>query len=415
MLHLHILFSTICLCTCVLPAYTPALNKQGDFDREDLIRSYFLQGYTNSEIVGFLALQHGVILSVRTVKRILQRMGLKRASVNHESPIELLVNAIVEELENSCGSFMGYRQFTRHLRKKYHLTVRRDTIMQCLRVIDPEGVDRRKRRRLKRRRYTTPGPNFLWHVDGWDKLAPFGIFIHGAMDGFSRRILWLEVNSTNKNPRVIASHYLDTVEQLGGVPKRLRCDKGTENVVIGTLQQFFRWNDDDDFAGSKSFVERESSGNQRIEAWWSKFRERGGGWWVNLFKDLRDAGLYTANHLNRECLKFCFLPILRKELYLVTELWNSHNIQKQKRCEVEGGKPDILFFTPEIYGSHNYLVDVNIDDVNACKEMYAENCQDYSEDLEELVRLIKPNYVPPSDEREALALYCEITNILKNY
>ena len=86
-----------------------ALNKQGDFDRENLIRSYFSQGYTNSEIVGFLALQHGVIVSVRTVKRILQRMGLKRASVNNESPIELLVNAIVEELENSCGSFMGYR------------------------------------------------------------------------------------------------------------------------------------------------------------------------------------------------------------------------------------------------------------------------------------------------------------------
>ena len=118
-----------------LPAYTTALNKQGDFDRENLIRSYFSQGYTNSEIVGFLALQHGVILSVRTVKRILLRMGLKRSiSVNHESPIKLLFNAIVEELENSCGSFMGYRQFTRRLRKKYHLTVRRDTIMQCLRV-----------------------------------------------------------------------------------------------------------------------------------------------------------------------------------------------------------------------------------------------------------------------------------------
>ena len=286
--------------------------------------------------------------------------------------------------------------------------------MQCLRVIDPEGVDRRKRRRLKRRRYATPGPNFLWHVDGWDKLAPFGIFIHGAVDGFSRRIFWLEVNSTNKNPRVIASHYLNTVEQLGRVPRRLRSDKGTENVVIGTLQQFFRWNNDDDFAGSKSFVEGESSGNQRIEAWWSKFREGGGGWWVNLFKALCDAGLYTANHLNKECLKFCFFPILRKELYLATELWNSHNIQKQKRCEVEGGKPDIMFFTPEIYGSHNYMIDVNIDDVNTCREMYAENCQDYSEDLEELVRLIKPNYVPPSDEREALALYCEITNILKN-
>ena len=71
--------------------------------------------------------------------------------------------------------------------------------MQCLRVIDPEGVDLRKRRRLKGQRYATPGPNFLCHVDGWDKLASFGIFIHGAVDGFSRRLLWLEVNSTNKN------------------------------------------------------------------------------------------------------------------------------------------------------------------------------------------------------------------------
>ena len=32
----------------------------------------------------------------------------------------------------------------------------------------------RKQRRLRRRRYGTPGPNFLLHVDGWDKLVPFG-------------------------------------------------------------------------------------------------------------------------------------------------------------------------------------------------------------------------------------------------
>ena len=76
--------------------------------------------------------------------------------------------------------------------------------MKFLRIIDPEGVECRKRRRLKRRRYITPGPNFLWHVDGWDKLAHFGIFFHGAVDGFSRRILWLEANSTNKNPGVLA-------------------------------------------------------------------------------------------------------------------------------------------------------------------------------------------------------------------
>jgi len=162
----------------VLPTYTPALDKNVGVNRDNLIRSYFLQGFTNAEIVGFLALHHGIILSVRTVKRILKRLRLRRAKCNNESPLEEIVSAILEELENSCGSFMGYCQLTRHLRQKYNMQVTRDTVMKFLRIIDPEGVECRKRRRLKRRRYITPGPNFLWHVDGWDKLAHFGIFIH---------------------------------------------------------------------------------------------------------------------------------------------------------------------------------------------------------------------------------------------
>ena len=216
LLRLFILLNIVCLLGCVLPVYTPALIKEGGINREDLIWGYFVQGFTNAEIVGFLLLQHGIICSVRTVKRILRRLRLKRAGRNNESPIEHIVFAIVEELENSCGSFMGYRQLTRRLRLKYNLQVRRDTVMKSLRIIDPEGVECRKRRRLKRRRYGTPGPNFLWHVDGWDKLAPFDVFTHGAVVGFSRRILWLEVDSTNENPSFIASRYLNAVLQLEG-------------------------------------------------------------------------------------------------------------------------------------------------------------------------------------------------------
>ena len=69
---------------------------------------------------------------------------------------------------------------------------------------------------------------------------------------------------------MIASPYLNTVQPLEGLPVRMRCDKGTESAVIGVLQQYFRWQDDDEFAGSKSFFQGRSSGNQRIEAWWSK-------------------------------------------------------------------------------------------------------------------------------------------------
>ena len=84
---------------------------------------------------------------------------------------------------------MGYCQLTRHLRQKYNMQVTRDTVMKfsVLLILKEWSVKRCTR---KRQRYITPGPNFLWHVDGWNKLAHFDIFIHGAVDGFSRRILW---------------------------------------------------------------------------------------------------------------------------------------------------------------------------------------------------------------------------------
>lgn len=49
-----------------------------------------------------------------------------------------------------------------------------------LRIIDPEGVERRGKHRLKRRRYTSKGQN-----DGmrYDKLNPFGFCVHDCIDG----------------------------------------------------------------------------------------------------------------------------------------------------------------------------------------------------------------------------------------
>ena len=38
--------------------------------------------------------------------------------------------------------------------------------MEILQEKDPEGVALRKRRRLIRRQYQSPGPNFCWHIDG---------------------------------------------------------------------------------------------------------------------------------------------------------------------------------------------------------------------------------------------------------
>ena len=96
--------------------------------------------------------------------------------------------------------------------------------------------------RLKRRVYQNPGPNYSWHIDGYDKLKCWGFPIHGAIDGFSRRILWLEITRSNNSPNKIATFYARTVSELGGCPLELITDLGTENGLAAAMQSFFRDN-----------------------------------------------------------------------------------------------------------------------------------------------------------------------------
>ena len=55
--------------------------------------------------------------------------------------------------------------------------------MMLLAIMNADGTRQRKTRRLSRRVYLSKGPNYIWHVDGYDKLKPYGIAIHGCIDG----------------------------------------------------------------------------------------------------------------------------------------------------------------------------------------------------------------------------------------
>ena len=59
--------------------------------------------------------------------------------------------------------------------------------------------------------YHTKGPNFIQKLDGYDKLKPYGFCIHGCIDGYSRQIMWLEVERTNYHPGVVVSYFIDCV------------------------------------------------------------------------------------------------------------------------------------------------------------------------------------------------------------
>ena len=74
----------------------------------------------------------------------------------------------------------------------------------------------------------------------------------------------------------------------------VRSDRGSENVVLAGIQQYFRHNDADQFAGRNSFRYGTSTANQRIEAWWSQLRCHRANWWVKFFKHITALGIFDS-------------------------------------------------------------------------------------------------------------------------
>ena len=272
--------------------------------RNEAIKNYFRLGFNGSEIISLLLNVHGIYLSLRQLRRILKSRGCRRRG--ETSGIDIIIQAIEQELRGS-GSVIRYRSMHQRLTGSNQLVVTRNVVRQVLKALDPEGVLLRSRHRLRMRQYLSKGPIYIWHIDGWDKLKTFGFCVHGAIDGYSRKILWLEVGSSNNNPRVIGKYYLDYVRQIGGTLRIIRADRGTENGHVCAIQRFFRRTTGDAFEGEKSFMYGRSTANQRIEAWWRSMRNQSSDYWISYFKALRVSGLFfDDNIIHRECLKFWF-------------------------------------------------------------------------------------------------------------
>ena len=312
-------------------------------NKEVLISYYFRGGYSYAEILNFLATYHSINITTRHLHRLLRKYGLYRR--HQKSSMNNLIQVISKDLKSSSRCF-GYRSMHQNIRRKGYVADR-ETVRLIIKTLDPGGVEQRRRHRLSRRVYRCRGPNWTWHVDGYDKLKPFGFDIHGCIDGYSRKVLWLKVGPTNNNPKLIGSYFLSTVKILSIIPRLIRSDRGTENIILGGMQRFFRRIHTDLQSGISSFRYGTSTSNQRIESWWSQCRKSRMDWWINYFKDLRDKDVFDVSisyHL--QAIRFCFMDILQKELDEYLGLWNSHRIRSTRNSECPGGRPDVLFYLP---------------------------------------------------------------------
>ena len=378
---------------------------------ENLVERYFWNGYRYDEIIMLLKKQHHIQISKRTLQRYLNHIGLSRRSRPLDSNALL---ADVHQYLQENGDSHGYRNVRQRLLQR-GISYTHEAIRIALLVLDPEGVSRRKARKLKRRKYQCRGPNHAWHIDGNDKLKPYGFYIHGCIDGFSRKIIWLHVANTNKDPSVVSYYFLNEVKRINGTAIKIRADCGSENTSICGIQRFFRRNAEDNFAGERSFQYGKSTSNQRIESWWSILKKDTIQKWIDFFKDLKDNGEYSdADNVQVEALKFSFCGIIQNDLDAVVDYWNNHKIRPSRLSESPDGRPAIIYELPERYDAQDYKFPVNSIDFDLAEREYSSPPKQFccSNEFAELALMLMEdlNLSMPSSLEDSKMLYTTLVN-----
>ena len=203
----------------------------------------------------------------------------------------------------------------------------RHHVARALREIDPVGTAVRAAGCIHRRVYDGRYPGYILHYDGNMKLIRWKIVISGAVDGYSRRIVWLRAADNNFATTTL-TYFLDAVQRLG--PWSLyRCDKGGENTLVTAAVKVMNDRRGDDGVGQTAILGT-SVHNVRIERLWrdvvAKVVKR-----VSLMLERLEAAgdLNVDNPLHIFVVHCVDLPVLDRLLEEFVRMWNYHVLRTE--------------------------------------------------------------------------------------
>lgn len=142
--------------------------------------------------------------------------------------------------------------------------------------------------------------------------------IHGGIDGYSRRIVYLKC-ADNNCAETVLKLFVACVRELG-LPRRVRSDRGGENQEVARLML------EHHLRGKGSFITGRSVHNQRIERLWRDVFSHCTGLYYNLFYAMEDEGLLDCeNDLHLFCLHYIFLSCII-EVWKVLKLLGTYTL-----------------------------------------------------------------------------------------
>ncbi|CAG2221929.1 unnamed protein product [Mytilus edulis] len=203
-----------------------------------------------------------------------------------------------------------------------NIKVQRRRVRSSLRRIDPASCEKRCGKTAKRRTYSVPTPNHLWHIDGHMKLNRWGIATHGGIDGYSRLITYLMASTDNRASTVL-EQFVPACLRFG-VPNMVRSDMGGENLMVGLFMNVVNKDKPDNIIAGRSVH------NQRIERLWKDIYEQEVEFFYKLFYDMEDEGLIDIRStVHLTALKFVFIPIINCNLKKFMKAHNKHKVRTE--------------------------------------------------------------------------------------
>ena len=230
--------------------------------------------------------------------------------------------------------------------------------------------------------------------------------IHGCIDGYSRKLIWLEVAPSNKLPEVIAKYYTIAIKKFG-LPKCLKADDGTEHSIIEPMHITLRSLDGPDAFDSFSIIT--SPQNQRIEAYWSILQRDRIGWWRMFLNELSDLQLFSNDDQALvDCIRYCFMHLIRQDLNSILADWNSHIISGSSRSVGPTGRPDTMFYLPEHFEGTDFSIDLDEEALGEFPDYSSLDIKDYSEEFGVFAQEAIGDHSKPTNTDDALQMYLEL-------
>ena len=182
--------------------------------------------------------------------------------------------------------------------------------------LDREGVDTRRQGQMRKRgQFMIKGPNRVWPIDGYDRLARFGFYIYASIDTYCRYIVWYYIGHSNWTAVSDNKQYLSALTTRNNFPKLIQSDKGGETVLLCNSDLVLCRVQKPELPSAKSYSYRTLTWtkNQQIESWWNLLANSQTEMWRNLCVEFEKYDYFDGGDIDVIYLQYIYMKMIRTQ------------------------------------------------------------------------------------------------------